>query len=150
MGFNKWKILILDGEFAERKKILEDLTADEVNKKPAAGMHSIYEELWHAELWMRIVREPNDEIDKLWDAGERYPASPATQAEWDSKVKEFLGGLDKMMEFTANPENLKKEEEPGVTTEDYVYPLIMHNTYHLAKIVAVRQMIGAWPPKKSK
>jgi hypothetical protein len=53
-----------------------------------------------------------------------------------------------MMGFTSNPDNLKKEAEPGVPTEDYVHTLIMHNTYHLAKIVAFRQMIGAWPPKK--
>lgn len=147
MGFDKWKHLILTGEFAERKKILEGLTAEEVNKKPASGMHSIYEELWHANDWMNIVINQDEELDKKWQAGQVYPTSPATQEQWDNKVKEFLAGLDKMMEFTSNPENLSKEAEPGVATEDYVYPLIMHNTYHLAKIVAVRQMIGAWPPK---
>ena len=53
-----------------------------------------------------------------------------------------------MMELTSNPENIKQIDEPGVSMEDCMYSLIMHNTYHLGKIVAVRQMINAWPPKE--
>ena len=148
--FNKWEHLILKGEFAERKKILSGLTAEQVNVKPVSGMHSIYEELWHTERWQHIVIDNDTELDKKWqsDPGEIFPKTPATQEEWDNLVKDFLKGLDKMMEYTSDPEKLKETDGQGISAEDNVYSLIVHNTYHLAKITAIRQMINAWPPKE--
>jgi hypothetical protein len=141
--------MILKGEFPERKLILEGLTVEQATRQPAKGMHTIYDELWHADGWAEIVVTQNKELDKKWQDGETFPAEQAkTQEEWDELVKHFLGLLDKMMEFTGNAE-LKTEQEPGWTLEDYVDSLIMHNTYHLAKIVAIRQMLGAWPPSKT-
>ena len=147
--FNKWEHLILNGEFAERKKILSGLTAEQVNKKPANGMHSIYEELWHTERWQHIVIDNDTELDKKWqqDLSEIFPKSDATQEEWDRLVNDFLTGLDKLKELTSHTEELSKTDEQGITVEDNVYSLIVHNTYHLGKIVALRQMINAWPPK---
>jgi hypothetical protein len=44
------------------------------------------------------------------------------------------------------PERLAIEVEPGVTMADELNCLAVHNAYHLGKIVALRQRIGAWPP----
>lgn len=148
--FNKWEHLILKGEFAERKKILSGLTAEDVNKKPAPGMHSIYEELWHTERWQHIVIDNDTELDKKWqaDTSEIFPKTPATQEEWDRLVNDFLTGLDKLKELASHPEELSKTDEQGVSIEDNIYSLIVHNTYHLGKIVSVRQITGIWPPKE--
>jgi len=145
--FNKWEHLIFNGEFAERKKILSGLTAEQVNVKLVPGMHSIYEELWHTERCQHI--ENDIELDKKGqsDPDEIFPKTPATQEEWDNLVRDFLKGLDKMMKLTSDPERLKGTDGQGVSAEDNVYSLIVHNTYHLAKIVAIRQMINAWQPK---
>lgn len=141
-GFKKWEHMILKGEFPERKRILEGLTVEQATTRPVPGMHTIYDELWHTAGWAEIVINRDAELEKNWTV---FPVKQAeTQQEWDKLVDHFLGLLDKMMDFTSNPENLKTEEEPGVTTEDYIDSLIMHNTYHLGKIVAMRQMIGAW------
>lgn len=147
--FNIWEHIILKGEFAERKKILSGLTAEQVNKKPVPGLHSIYEELWHTERWQHIVIDNDTELDKKWqsDESEIFPKSAATQEEWELLVRDFLAGLDKLMEFTSHPEELSKKDANGISVEDNVNSLIVHNTYHLGKIVAIRQMIGAWPPK---
>jgi uncharacterized damage-inducible protein DinB len=148
--FSKWEHLILKGEYAERKKILSGLTAEEVNKKPAQGMHSIYEELWHTERWQHIVIDNDTELDKIWqqDLSEIFPKTGATQEEWNRLVTDFLNGLDKMLKFSFNREELLKVDEQGISVEDNMYSLIIHNSYHLGKIVALRQMIGAWPPKE--
>jgi uncharacterized damage-inducible protein DinB len=150
--FNKWEHLILKGEYAERKKLLSGLTAEEVNKKPVPGMHSIYEELWHTERWQHIVIDNDRELDKKWqqDLSEIFPKTDATQEEWNRLVTDFLSGLDKMMKITANREELLKVDEQGITIEDNVYSLIIHNSYHLGKIVAIRQMLGAWSSKEIK
>ena len=150
--FNKWEHLILKGEYAERKKLLSGLTAEEVNKKPVPGMHSIYEELWHTERWQHIVIDNDKELDKKWqqDLSEIFPKTDATQEEWNRLVTDFLSGLDKMMKITVNREELLKVDEQGITIEDNVYSLIIHNSYHLGKIVAIRQLIGAWSSKEIK
>ena len=150
--FNKWEHLILKGEYAERKKLLSGLTAEEVNKKPVPGMHSIYEELWHTERWQHIVIDNDKELDKKWqqDLSEIFPKTDATQEEWNRLVTDFLSGHDKMMKITANREELLKVDEQGITIEDNVYSLIIHNSYHLGKIVAIRQLIGAWSSKEIK
>ncbi len=142
---SKWEHFILKGEFPERKKIVSGLTVEQVNQKPVAGMHSIYEELWHTARCAHIVVNQDAELD----AGEMFPDKPAaSQEEWDKLVNDFLAKLDKMMDFTKDTEKLKAEQEAGWTLEDFVDSVVIHNTYHLGKIVAVRQMIGAWPPKE--
>lgn len=91
------------------------------------------------------------EADKEFQGGAVFPQNPAaSQEEWDRLVNEFSGLLDKMMEFTKDTEKLKAEQEPGWILEDFVDSLIIHNTYHLGKIVAVRQMIGAWDSELGK
>jgi len=39
-----------------------------------------------------------------------------------------------------------KEVRPGVTLAEELESLAVHNAYHLGKIVALRQVIDAWPP----
>ena len=35
----------------------------------------------------------------------------------------------------------------GLTLGEELNCLAVHNAYHLGKVVALRQMIGAWPPR---
>jgi class 3 adenylate cyclase len=39
-----------------------------------------------------------------------------------------------------------EEVGPGVTLAERLESLAVHNAYHLGKIVALRQVIDAWPP----
>ena len=63
-GFKKWEHMILKGEFPERKRILEGLTVEQATKQPAPGMHTIYDELWHAAGWAEIVVNQDPELEK--------------------------------------------------------------------------------------
>lgn len=147
---NKWEHLILKGEFPERKKIISGLTFAQANQKPAAGIHSIYEELWHTARWAHIVMNEDSEAEKKFQGNAVFPENPVvSQEEWDNLVNEFSGLLDKMMAITHDTEKMDTEQDPGWKYEDYIDSLIIHNSYHLGKIVAIRQMIGAWPPGKN-
>ena len=44
---------------------------------------------------------------------------------------------------------LAAEVEPGVTLADELNSVAVHSAYHFGKIVALRQRIGAWPPRAS-
>lgn len=147
--FNKYKHLFVSGEYASRDKIVSGLLLEQVTSVPAKGLHSIYEELWHSARWQTIVVNQDEAFYEFWKNGEVYPPSPPKSLlEWEALVKEFLAGIDKAVQISASPETLNKELEPGVTMADTLDSLAMHTAYHMGKIVAVRQMIGAWPPDK--
>lgn len=141
----KWEHLFRDGEFARREEILAGLTLEQVTSRPSAGSHTIYEELWHASRWQSIIVGRDEALYAEWQAGRVYPpAPPASLAEWDALVAEFTGGVEKALWWTASPERLAHETDPGSTMEDVLHSLAVHSSYHLGKIVALRQFLGAW------
>jgi hypothetical protein len=137
---------LVDGEFAPRKQILSGLTLEQVRHRPAPQSHSIYEELWHANRWQNIVVLRDEDLYAQWQKGNVYPPQPpASEEEWSALVAEFLDGIEKALRWTDSPEKLRQETDPGVTMADVLHSLAVHSTYHLGKIVAIRQLIRAWP-----
>jgi uncharacterized damage-inducible protein DinB len=147
---DKWRHLFVDGEYALREKILSGLTLEQVTHRPSEQSHSIYEELWHTTKWQHIVVFRDEEEDKSWANGDLYPKNlPVSESDWHDLVREFLSGLEKALEWTVAPEKLEMESDPGITMDDNLVSLAVHNAYHLGKIVALRQMIGVWQPEKN-
>ncbi len=143
----KWRHLFVDGEFAPREEILSGLTLEEATRRPSPESHSVYEELWHANEWQKIVVLRDKERYEGWKRGKVYPpAPPLAEEEWRALVAEFLAGLDKALEWAASPEKLATKTSGEHTMEDVLYSLAVHSAHHLGKIIAIRQAIGAWPP----
>ena len=148
---NKWKHLFVDGEFAARARILSGLTLEQVTRRPSPQSHTIYEELWHTTGWQNIVVNRDEELYESWQRGEVYPPSaPASEGEWSALVEEFLAGLDRALEWADSPEKLAAEVDPDFTMADALHSLAVHNAHHLGKIIALRQMLGAWSPETQK
>ena len=141
-----WKHLFLDGEFSPRERLLSGLTLEQVTRRPAGASHSIYEELWHATTWQRIVVERDEVGGEAWlGGGPDYPSQPPDREQaWQDLVTAFLAGAAKAVAWG---QQLGTETDPGGTMADALHSLAIHNAYHLGKIVALRQLIGAWPPK---
>lgn len=137
-----WEHLFLTGEFSARAELLSGLKLEQVALRPDGASHSIYDELWHAAAYQRFVVEREEE------AGDRYPsAAPEHEQQWYDLVGRFLDGARDAAALGQAPERLALEVEPGVTMADELHCVAVHNAYHLGKIVALRQRIGAWPPK---
>jgi len=133
--------LFLFGEFAERAHLLSGLTLEQVTLRPEGASHSIYDELWHVVAYQQSIIEPGD------PAGERFPsAAPEHEHQWHDLVRRFLDGARVAAALGQEPERLALEVEPGLTLADELNSVAVHNAYHLGKIVALRQRIGAWPP----
>ena len=133
--------LFLVGEFPERARLLSGLTLEQVTLCPDGASHSIYDELWHAAGYQRFVIERGDA------SGDLYPrAAPEHEHQWHDLVREFLEGAHAAAAMGQQPERLALEVEPRVTMADELNCVAVHNAYHLGKIVALRQRIGAWPP----
>lgn len=140
-----WKHLFKDGEYAPPEQILAGLTREQATHRPSPQSHTIYEELWHTTRWQTIIVNRDEALYEEWKAGRVYPeAPPAGAAEWEALVAEFLAGLEKALWWAESPERLARETDPGTTMADVLVSLSVHNAYHLGKIVALRQTLGAW------
>ena len=142
---SKWEHLFKDGEFARRERIVSGLTLEQVTRRPSRQSHTIYEELWHTNRWQSIMVNRDEALYEEWQKGRVYPdAPPASQAEWDALVAEFLAGIEKALWWTESRERLKQEVDPGVTMANILVSLAVHTAHHLGKIVALRQFMDAW------
>ena len=141
---NIWDHLFLTGEFRAREDLLSELTLEQVTLRPDGASHSIYEELWHAAAYQRSILER----DQAAAGGDHYPnAAPGNEQQWHDLVQQFLDGARAAVAWAQAPDRLAMEVEPGLTMGDELNSVAVHNAYHLGKIVALRQRMGAWPPK---
>ena len=133
--------LFLVGEFPERAHLLSGLTLEQVTLRPHGASHSIYEELWHVVGYQQSIIAPGE------PAGDFYPSvAPEHERQWHDLVRVFLQGARAAAALAQAPDRLAVEVEPGLTLADELNSVAVHNAYHLGKIVALRQRIGAWPP----
>ena len=144
----RWEHLFIDGEFISRARLLSGLTVEQVNMRPSGLPHTIYEELWHTAKWQSIVVRCEDRSATAWVDGEQdFPSeAPGSECIWEDLVTEFLAGSERAVELGRSSEALMKEAHPGGTLAERLESLAVHNAYHLGKVVALRQVIGAWPP----
>jgi hypothetical protein len=63
---------------------------------------------------------------------------------WQDLVAEFLAGSEAAAALGRSPEVWT--EGAGASLVENLESLAVHNAYHLGKIVALRQVIDAWPP----
>lgn len=136
--------LFLSGEYPERARLLSGLTLEQVTLRPAGATHSIYEELWHVVGYQQSILEPGGPADPADDLFPR--TAPEHESQWHDLVDVFLKGARKAAELENAPERLAREVSPGWTLADELNCVAIHNAYHLGKIVALRQRMGAWPP----
>ena len=137
--------LFLSGEFAERAHLLSELTLEQVTLRPDGASHSIYEELWHLVGYQQSIIAPGGA-----PPDDLFPTTvPEHEDEWHQLVQLFLTGARAAAELGQTPARLAEEVEPGVTLADELSSVAVHSAYHFGKIVALRQRIGAWPPRAS-
>ena len=133
--------LFLVGEFPGRARLLSGLTLEQVTLRPHGASHTIYEELWHVVAYQQSIIQPGEPTREV------YPSvAPEHEHQWHDLVRVFLDGAGAAAAMGQTPERLALEVEPGVTLADELNSVAVHNAYHLGKIVALRQRIGAWPP----
>jgi uncharacterized damage-inducible protein DinB len=142
--------VFIGGEFMPRERLLSGLDLEQVTARPGGVEHSIFDELWHAAEWQRIVVERDEPGGEAWaEGGNPFPASDPTRIEeWRELVEKFLRGARQATEWGAAQEGRGVEVVPGWSVVDVLASLAVHNAYHLGKIVALRQVLGAWPPPR--
>jgi len=119
--------------------------------KPEKYPHSAWMLLEHMRIAQSDILEFSHDakhVSPKWPEGYWPKAdAPASAAEWDESVKRFRGDLKAMEELVANPKSDLFAKIPwgdGQTILREALLVADHNAYHLAQIVDVRRMLGAW------
>ena len=145
---NDWDDLLLTGGFARRESIFVGLTLEQVGAHPNDVPHSIYQELWHAAMALKMSLEKGRVALERWPYAEHFPlaSAPADQQEWDDLVSMFLTYSKRAVTLAedANWLNATEPEYPQSTWRDGLEFLAVHTAYHMGKVICLRQVMNIW------
>jgi hypothetical protein len=120
-------------------------------QKPQGFPHSPWMLLEHLRLaqWdiLEFSRNQNH-VSPDWPSG-YWPrtGAPPSSAAWSASVKNFHKNLNAMQRLVANPKTDLHARIPwgeGQTILREALLVADHNAYHLAQLVDVRRLLGAW------
>lgn len=127
-------------------------------RRPAGFPHSGWELLEHIRITQRdlldFLQNPEYEEKLEWPK-DYWPASmaPSGDKEWNGSVSGWKKDRIAIERFiTAGKIDLTAKIPKG-TGQTYLRTILVtldHNAYHVGQIVAVRQLLGAWPPPPEK
>ena len=131
-------------------KALEGLKPELRGKRPAEGIHSVWEELEH----MRLAQEDilRYTLDQGWsspDWPQGYWPSDATpdDAAWEASRRAFQADLDEVCALVRDRARDLTARLPQGQGRTYLRQVLLvadHNAYHLGQIVQARKLLGAW------
>jgi uncharacterized damage-inducible protein DinB len=127
-------------------------------KRPNAFPHSVWELLEHIRITQHdlldFVQNPDYEEKLKWPEGYWPPnVAPATEKAWNESVSGWKKDRMALERFTTDSKLDLTTKIPKGTGQTYLRTVIVavaHASYHVGQIITVRQLLGAWPPPKSK
>jgi uncharacterized damage-inducible protein DinB len=132
--------------------------APELRGRRVKGLpHSAWEILEHLRIAQHDIldfaRNPGYEEmkwpDDYWPPS---PEPPSTKA-WDESIAAFRRDRDGVKKLATDPsiDLAAKIPRGGKATQTYARAVLLvidHNAYHVAELVVLRRLLGAWPPPK--
>jgi DinB superfamily len=136
---------------AKFEDVVKDLPAKLRGDKPAKFPHSAWMLLEHMRLgqWDILEFSRNSKhVSPDWPSG-YWPKTeaPPNAAAWNKGIQRFRRDLKALQKLVANPKTDLFARIPwgdGQTILQEALLVADHNAYHLAQLVDVRRMLGAW------
>jgi uncharacterized damage-inducible protein DinB len=150
--------IIGDSAAAPAAHILEGLSEDLAHRAIPNTPHTIYEELWHLAFWQQVTLDWVRGIETPFPGKptDGFPPKEDLNPETFAQLRDrFLQSGDQAAAAAADAANLDRSircpSRPGSPTRimsirDQLISLAAHNSYHLGRIVLLRQLHQAWPP----
>jgi len=117
---------------------------------PSGFPHSVWMLVEHMRIAQRDIlefsRNPKH-VSPKWPEGYWTAKGAVTAAAWNKTVREFRGDLSAMQALVANRKTDLFARIPwgdGQTILREALLMADHNAYHLAQVVDVRRLLGAW------
>ncbi len=147
---NLYTLLSGKGAYAPVGNILETLTPEQAGYKHQTYPHTIYQELWHIVFWQNYLLNcaRGMEVHSPEHASGSWPEKPVpkNRSEWEDLVGNFFKGIDEARKLADNKSELDKQGSIRYSIRDALENIAVHNAYHFAKIVCIRQLMDIWPP----
>jgi len=133
---------------------LRDLAPELRGRRPAAGIHSVWEELEHLRLAQEDILRYT--LDAKWKSP-RFPVgywpapeSEPSAAEWEASLAALRRDLEEVCSLARDPERDLYAVIPHGEGRTYLRQILLiadHNAYHLGQIVLTRKLLLAWSPE---
>jgi uncharacterized damage-inducible protein DinB len=158
-----WRAIVassLDWEQAHSslENVLKGLPSELRGKRPNGFAHSVWELLEHIRITQHdlldFVQDPDYEEKLVWPK-DYWPsaAAPSGDKAWNESIAAWRKDRMALERFTTDTKQDLTAKIPRGTGQTYLRTVLVavdHASYHLAQIVTVRQLLGAWPPPKGK
>lgn len=139
---------------ARLEEVITGIPAKLRGHKPPGLPHSAWMLLEHMRIaqWDILEFSRNRKhVSPEWPKG-YWPSreAPPSLAAWNTGIKKFRKDLKSMQDLMANPKTDLYARIPwgdGQTILREALLLADHNAYHIAQLVDVRRLLGAWPEK---
>lgn len=147
---NELTRLLLGGTaHASLKKALTDLPAELRGVKPGDLPYSIWQLVEHVRIaqWdmLNFCVDPNHKSPKWPEEYWPAEAAPENDEAWNESIEQINKDMD---EFISHLEHSDLYEElPGGNGQTVLLEALQladHNAYHIAEIVVIRRLLGAW------
>ncbi len=136
------------GAHVGTKELFEGLDWKAAGARPEGAPHSIYQLLNHLSYWQDWVIKwldgGNPKVPKHAAGGWPGDGSPTSEKDWQQAVRGFREGLARLARQTREGDLLVKRGKH--TRLGMLQAIGSHNSYHAGQVVALRQILGQWPP----
>jgi hypothetical protein len=139
------------GAHAKFEDVIKDLPLKLRGAKPANFPHSPWMLLEHLRIaqWDILEFSRNAKHKSPEWPGGYWPKAeaPRTASDWNRSIQQFRGDQKEMQALVENPKTDLFAKIPwgdGQTILREALLVADHNAYHLAQIVDVRRLLGAW------
>lgn len=128
------------------QEVLEGIDAERAFRKPAAGLHNIYELVMHMYCWRKFVSEHLNgnadykvEINSITDWPVNYGT---TDTDWQQALALLENSQAQLVEVLTKLEDTQLDEPMHgrkFSWYDFVHGLIHHDIYHSAQISILKK-----------
>ena len=127
---------------------LEDLTVEIAGKQIENSPYTIWQILKHINFWQErfisYIKDESTPPSLSAKEGWSFRFSPSGEKELQEEIQKFISGLEEVMNF--NADELQAKAQKYESGYDVLQAMASHISYHIAEIVLLRRMQGAWPP----
>lgn len=153
-----WKAIVassLDWEQAHLNidNAVRDLAPTLRGRRPEGLPHSPWEILEHINRGQHdlldFCRNPDYQESKWPDDYWPSTPEPSDDKAWDAALSGIHRDCNALKEMTTEEGRDLTAKIPHGTGQTYLRTILLamdHNSYHVGELVAVRRLLGAWPP----
>lgn len=143
----------LNGKNAHLKvsQALEGLKLDVTGRKILNTPYTIWQLLKHINHWQDkfIAQLHGDEVspDHSWTEGWEETYNGGSEKELEAEINKLVSGIEWVCQKTRDGHlNQFKKSKNYQTPYNLIQAMGSHISYHLAEIIILRRIFGAWPP----